>query len=211
MGEDQELSVGAGKANREDLVIAAGALHIKVGADIGDLGWPIEIGVGALWHMAAPLVELLVGHRLAAEEYLLETGQLGAIGGKDVDVGKVAQNRRYPEYGSDLLAHHVVEYFGREGKERAVDEMQRRACLKGRVDVGDRVVKVKGRLVQEHSVLVEAKVPAQPLGVVDHALMADGDALRLARTAAGEEHIEQVGIDVAAPPCRQGILIYREA
>ena len=67
------------------------------------------------------------------------------------------------------------------------------------VDVQHRIVEVEGRLRPKTRALGEPERIACPLHQINHAAMGDGHALGHAGGAAGEQHIEQVGIHVRRP------------
>ena len=95
-----------------------------------------------------------------------------------------------------MMLTHVFEYLGRESKPHRVDEVQGRSSLKGGIDVSNGIVEVKRCLVEENRFLGKAKFRTEPLSVVDDTLMADSYTFRLSSTAAGKEHIEEIGIDM---------------
>ena len=195
--DEHDARVGAGEADGQAVRVRKGAIHPVPRAHVGDLSGPVHIHVVSIGQGKAPPVQRGAGHDLAAEEHPPQCRK--ATRCKHIRPRQRCQRRGHPENRINALARQPLHKPRREQKVHPGNQMQAAPHTHDAVDVQHGIVEVEGRLRAKTRALGKPKRIARPLHQINHAAMGDGHALGHAGGAAGEQHIEQVGIDVRGP------------
>ena len=127
---------------------------------------------------------MLDGHDLAAEKNLAHGGRHAVA--EAVHDGDKAHGADSPDQRGDGVVGQVVHQLGRLAEIGPGDDLHLGPGVKGGVQVLDRDVKIKGGLVAEDIVAVDAKNTGKLRDEIQHRAVADRDALGHAGTAAGK-------------------------
>ena len=167
----------------------------------GDFGRAVQVDKIRVGQGLHPAAQVGGRHDLAAEQHAAHTVRRAVV--QPVQRADQTQRGHRPGQGRDAVPAQKVHQRRRLGEQLPGDDDQRRAGIQGRIDVLDRHIKVKRRLIADHVVFTDAEQAGEGRDKGQHRAVADDHALGRAGRAGGEKTVQRVGIGHAVPDARE--------
>ena len=136
---------------------------------------------------------MLGGHRLAGKEYALEPPRHVIV--EDMAVAHQYNGRCRPQDSGNAAFVEQLDEQLWESEVFLTDDIERGPCFQADIDILDRAVKIKWRLVSQGISLVKAEAVYEPLSKVYYTAMTDDNPFGYTRRTASKYGIQWIGIN----------------